>query len=251
MKKLFLAFLMLLIASISVRAQNKPHKVVKPGIQENFQETLNLILTQQSVMMSMYAFSYKYSSLKNVKSISSSDAKQLFIDSISRKQVSLQSKKYNAAAINYLDGLHTFGETSANMILDLNGNLPLSMSIIGDKKVFIQSGIFDSYSLNTLKLDPDERAKHIVKSVILPSLSNFQPLADIEIDFFVLNVGYIAKDFSDDNSGDGEMTSIVIDKATLLKYINAEITDSDVLRLSKFYNSNKNMSGSIRRILIN
>jgi len=212
-----------------------------------FQQELNMILIQESLSSGLNALNAHYTSIKYS---SPGEVKQIFLDSVGKPGV-LTFKKYKSSIISYLDGLNTFGETPANMVLE-GGKVPFTINVIGGKKAFIQSGIFDSYSLNTLKLDVDERAKHIVQSIILPSLANLRPLlSSTDISLFIINVGYLAKDFSDDNSGDGEMTSIIIDRVTLEKYINAEITDKDVYRSAKFYNSNKNTTGSIRRITVN
>jgi hypothetical protein len=80
-----------------------------------------------------------------------------------------------------------------------------------------------------------------VKSIILPSLSNFEPLLKIQdLKYFELNVGYTVRDFGDKDSGSkGEQVSIIVSREVIVNYINSKITDKEVMAKSLFYNKNK------------
>lgn len=159
---------------------------------------------------------------------------------------------------SYFDDVTSFGDNSPELYYSIPKEgepfteMPFGFAIFNNVMVFYQSGLFYNKSLNTIKLGGDERAKLVTKEVILPSLSNFEPLlSSTDIKYFSIIVGYTAKDFSSDSVADedGETTAIVIAKSILKKYLNAELTDEEVFAQATFYNVNKNAGITVKKII--
>jgi len=107
---------------------------------------------------------------------------------------------------------------------------------------------------NTATLTASERSAKVAREVLLPSLSELEPLLVItEVANYSLSVGYIAADFDEDIDSaanrDGEILGIIISKSVLKKYLSASITEDEVFKLASFYSSNGS-NHSVRKILI-
>jgi hypothetical protein len=236
MKKPILIGLLVLLYSLT-NAQTKKHltngySTLQTSISEITQQSIlnqirGVYSTAQRVNINLFAGTLEDSLVKEPSDLSTS-----------------LTKKYKNEIMSYFNGIRSFGQAN-NTVFNVEG-LPFSFSTNKNELTFIQDNIFFNYDLNTIKLDADERAKYIIKNVILPSLNNFSPLLNInEIKYFGINVGYKARDFTDDietalGKGIGEQTSIIISKEVLIKYINSEITDEQVMKMSTFYNCSMN-----------
>jgi len=188
------------------------------------------------------------------KPISYEASIELFNDILSKPNTPALIKKNKILLSEYLKGSTYFGESQSDRYNTSDTDVAFDFYSFNNQNVFLQGGIMFKYSLNTLKLNADERAATVVKESLLPGLANFRPLlASPDISYFCLVSGYIARDFSEDEDSiaykDGESVAIVISKANLKKYINAEITDDEVFKLASFYNANKSTKG-IRKITI-
>jgi hypothetical protein len=150
------------------------------------------------------------------------------------------SRKYQVELQKYISSVISFG--AAENALFNTGESPFQFVNYKSSLCFAQNDVYSSKMLNTLKLDADQRAVYIIKNIILPSLNNFESLTSIsEIKYFVISVGYQIKDFSNDiSSGKGESVSIIVSKDIVLKYINSEMSDQDVMKNAVFYNLNSN-----------
>ena len=240
------------MAFVFVNGQTNKKKNSKPSSSSSNDNALFYVIENDGVKSGIIGLSLQ-SSTGTTKVYSMKSYVDIFKDSLNRCKPAenVLLKKYSTPLVNYLNSAFSFGETPSDVYVE-NSTFPFCFISKNGGLCFVEGGIFNKYSLNTLKLNADERASHIVKSVIMPSLANFKPLLEIkEIKYFVLDVGYLAKDFSEEYSGDGELTSIVISRELLIKYVNAEITDSDVFKSALFYNINKNMGIDVRKISIN
>lgn len=168
------------------------------------------------------------------------------------KQAYALIKKNKELIKNYYAEISGFGDTDPYLYFKKESDLPFSFNLFNGLVTFTQSKIFYDSSVNTLKLDADQRANLVAKNMLLPSLYNLKPLlASSDIKYFCIIGGYLAKDFSSDSiaNKDGEVVAIVIPKSVLTKYINADITDDDVFKLATFYNVNKN-GANLRKVIL-
>lgn len=164
----------------------------------------------------------------------------IFLDSVSKTtgKKGLLYKKYAATLAAYLMGISSFGETDA--ILINPGNVPFSFLDHRGALAFSQEAVVAKFTLNTLRLSADQRALRIVKSSILPALSNFEPLFKIaEIKYFILSIAYGTKDFGTDASPVFETTTIIVSKEVVSKYLAGQMSDKEVMASSLFYNTNR------------
>lgn len=156
--------------------------------------------------------------------------------------------KYRTSVNEYLNGLSNFGEEKANVIIYDSEVFHLGFTTFKSSLSFYQTGIFYNYSLNTLKLNPNERALKVATDVGLPALYNFKNLNSIpEIKYFTVIVSFLAKDFSNDDS-DTETIALIVSREYLHKYLKAEITDEDILKSSILYSINKATGTNIKKI---
>lgn len=158
---------------------------------------------------------------------------------------------------SYFDKISRFGDTPGELHIDLpeEGDsvnyIPFGFLEFNGAATFYQSRVFYDKQLNTLQLDELERAKRVAQSVIIPSLSNFEALlGQTDIAYFAMMVGYVAKDFTSESIADfhGEMVAAVVSRALIQKYIDAEITASEILKTASWYQCNKNEIGAVRKI---
>lgn len=246
MKKVLLITVTLLIGIINpvcIFAQKRASK--KPTGQLSFLSDYKSIIERDAMMAGMWNL------ISSEPQVKATEFGRIMVDSLKRSKPTkelLLIKTYSKLLQSYFEGIISFGEAGNSLTLEA-GNFPFSFATKDGQLTFIQNGIFSKFSINTYKMDADERAELVVKNILLPSLKNFEPLTkNLTIKYFALSVGYRAKDFTDESSsGNGEMTSITVPRAVLIKYINADITDKQIMKLASFYNSNKN-SNSIRKI---
>lgn len=231
---------------------NSQNRVKKKHIVAANNDILLLVIGRDGVYNGITALSFLSSNGTRV--YSTKKYADMFLDSIHKINTPITKdpyQKYSKVIYAYLNGILSFGETSNDVYIH-NNNFPFAFTEINGKLSFIQSGIFSKYFLNTNKLNADERANRVAKSIALPSLINFKPFLDIaEIKYFVVDCGYMAKDFSEELPGDGELISIVISRELLIKYLGAQITDADVFKEATFYNINKNSPTSVRKLTVN
>lgn len=169
------------------------------------------------------------------------------LDTVHIKNSDAESRLVNAnkqTIVQYLKETTNFGEAGNKVFYD--NNLPFNFVLNNGQIAFVQTGISSKYDFNSLKLNADDRAKYVIKNIILPSLSNFESLLKIPtIQYFAIVVGYKAKNFSDDTDiGTRELTSLIVSKMVLKQYIKSLITDEDVMKKSLSYNGtsqNKNL----------
>jgi hypothetical protein len=238
MKKSALIISMLLI-SITCYSQTK-----KPKNQ-------NTAVTSEIERESL---TYQISVLTRSEGISLDDFKQKASESINAGNASLIVKKNKSVILNYIQDINSFGESQKYFFDYITDSPKFTLYSFNNQNVYLQGGLIYNYSLNTLKLNADERAARVTKEVLMPGLASFSSLLNSpDINYFCLLSGYVVKDFSQDKDSitnqDGEIVAIVISKAVLKKYINAEITDDQVFKLASFYNSNKATKG-IRKISV-
>lgn len=162
-------------------------------------------------------------------------------------------EKYQTNIKSYLEEITRFGETEGTLNFIDKERFPSGFANYKNQLTFCQAGIYSQYEYNTLKLNSTERAKKIVNEILLPSLYNFELLLDVsEIKFFAVIAGYTVRDFSSDSANDkkGETTAIVVSKANVKRYISAEITDEELIKLSIVYNINKATNNNIKMLAI-
>ena len=169
----------------------------------------------------------------------------------SRKVEGALLKKYKRQISDYYLGISSFGETSGAINFADEKSFPSTFTAYNGKLVFVQTGIYSDFAYNTLKLDSRERAMKAVSDIAIPSLYNFKPILDVsEIQFIMIIVGYTAQDFSSESIADkdAETIALLVSKTNLKKYINAEITDEQLLSLSIVYNINKATGNNIKKL---
>jgi hypothetical protein len=246
MNKLLFITITFLACSLSPAAVFAQKKIAKKSTgQYSFLSDYKSIIERDGIMAGLWNLTGSESQIK------ASEFAPILVDSLKRGKQSKDLaliKNFSPLLQNYFNGIISFGEAGRSLILE-HGNFPFFFATKDGQLTFIQNGVFSDYSLNSYKMDADERAEMVVKNILLPSLKNFEPLTkNAAIKFFVFDVGYRAKDFTNESSsGDGEMTSMTVPRALLIKYINADITDKQIMKLAVFFNSNKN-SNSIRKI---
>jgi len=235
-KSILFALFMCFFFSVYCQTQHKHIQTSYPGLRSPLTE-----ITQQSILngiRGMYA---------TTERISVNKLPFLLDDSLSKQADEVDYalyKKYKDQIKNYFGQIISFGQ--CNNTIFSTGGFPFTFTVSKGSLVFMQNDVFFNYDLNTVKLDADERATYVIKNVILPSLKNFETLFTVkEIKFFAINVGYKARDFTDDiatrlDKGAGEQTSIIVSKDVIIKYINSEISDEQLMKLATFYNSNMN-----------
>lgn len=171
------------------------------------------------------------------------------------KNINSLTKKNKSLITGFLSDATYFGESQNIFYEQITGDkTPFGFYSFNGQIVFLFSGPIYKYSLNILRLDAAERASKVAKDVLLPGLSNFKPLLrSADISYFSLAVGYIARDFGEDEDSmaykDGETLAIVISKSVLKQYLEAKITDEQVFKMASFYNTNKSARG-VRKVTI-
>lgn len=245
--KLSLTVLMTFLC-LSAIAQKKTIKPKQPLIKKadySYLKQTTDILSGEALVYSVTGFGQSVNRIpKQLEAIKMNDSISVFERNEGRDII-----KSNLPLIfDYIAGIIQFGETDAEF-LKWNGS-SIKIGLYKNEPTFIQSHIFSKYEINSYKLDADARIEHVVKNIILPSLPYFKPLLkDERLKYFVLNVGFRTRDFTEDKPyfGSGEMVAMLISRDDLLKYSNAELSDKEVLKSSVFYNYNSNMS-AIKKI---
>ncbi|WP_286767175.1 MULTISPECIES: hypothetical protein [Sphingobacterium] len=159
--------------------------------------------------------------------------------------------KYKSQIAEYYKGISSFGESKGVIKLADVNNFPSTFATYNNKLTFVQTSVYSDYNYNTLRLNANARAMKAATDIALPSLYNFEPLLEIpEIQFFMIVVGYTAKDFTSDSiaDSDAETIALLVSKANLKRYIRAEITDEQLLKLSIIYNINKATGNNIKKL---
>lgn len=170
---------------------------------------------------------------------------------IDNKSGKALSKKYLPQIKKYYAEMSTFGDAKKDITFVEKTNTPFEFITNNGGLTFCQYGIFASNEYNTLRTTADERARTVAKDILVPGLTNFEPLLNIaEIKYFAIMVTYNARDFSEDHDWNFETTVIVTPKSVIRQYLNAEITDEKVMSLSSFYNVNKNTNAMVRKMVI-
>lgn len=225
-------------------------------------EPISQTIQRHSLLNKMIALTFNYKKPMHVKGIAklseiyTTEYKESS-DPLIKSTVTLLNNNSDKLA-RYFNSISSFGESEPYIYFDTPKEgeilqLPFGFSSQNNGIVFYHAGIFYDKALNTLVANANERAKSVIKNVVLPSLFNLEELMSSEsIKSYCIIVGYVAKDFSKESDmGDGETVAIIVTKPVLKKYIEAVITDEQLISQSVFYNSNKAIGGNIKKITIN
>ena len=167
------------------------------------------------------------------------------------KQEGKLLKMYREKIVSYIEDIDSFGATGGALAYDDEERFTSGFCQYNNQLVFVQTGIYSDYNYNTIRLDATARAFKALRDISLPSLYNFRPLENIdEIKYYMIIVGYTAKDFTSESiaDADAETVAFLVPKAGLTKYLNAEITDDELIKLSVIYNINKTTNNNIKRL---
>jgi len=153
--------------------------------------------------------------------------------------------------INYEDGQSAIYLYSKNQLpilfAEKDGKIVFFVTKYGSKKIF-----------NTLKVSEKKRASKIISSIILPCMKEFESaFKDTAIRYYGMVVIYGSEDFSKNNdvlSSQGEMkaemVSMVVSAEQCKKFVNAEITDADLIATADIYSSDRTQTFDIKKIKV-
>lgn len=168
-----------------------------------------------------------------------------------KKKQAVLFKKNKEKIIKYLEDSNRFGETRGSVLIYDTENLPFGFATYNNSLVFYQTGIYSDHAYNTLRLNSDQRALKAAKDIALPTLYNVKNLTNIpELGYFLIIVGYTAKDFSSDSvaDSDAETIGLLVSKSNVVKYQDAGLTDEQLLKTSILYNANKASGSNLKKI---
>lgn len=172
-------------------------------------------------------------------------------DSIMNSYDANQLKKNLPVFSEYFDGVKMYGNMFASYNFINKSAFPVGFGHFNNGLTFVQYGVFSDIKYNTVKMVADDRAIASIKRVLLPSLFNFQPLLKIkEIQNFCLVTGYTAQNFEDKYFHEGETSAIIISREVLEKFINAELSENEILSMVSFFSSNKNTNGNLKKLTL-
>lgn len=163
------------------------------------------------------------------------------------------AEKYKAAIVNIFDGLDFIGRHSGGFFYD-EGYVPFRFALKDSIVTLIVTGIASNDVYNTLKTTARSRAAKIVESMILPSLEKFYDALDTtDIRKFGMMVTYGSKNFakkSDVLNLEAEVIAFIVDMDACKRFVDAEITDEELVNLSDVYVSDRDMMGTIKKVKI-
>lgn len=118
------------------------------------------------------------------------------------------------------------------------------------KRGIIFSGVVSTSIYNTIQTDAKERVSRVISSCLLPQMGGIhESMKDASLDFYGITFFYGAKDFTDDYAtADGEMTAIVLPVEDVKEYSEGKITDKELIKRSRVYMSDKDMSTGYRKV---
>ena len=149
----------------------------------------------------------------------------------------------------YYNGIKNYGDMYASYYFGRKKELPIGFGNFNKGLTFIQYGVFSDVAYNTTKTNGDERAVSAIKRTLLPSLFTFQPLLKIKsIQNFCLIVGYTAQNFSDKYFRKGETAAIIVPREALQKYINAELSEAEIIGMASFFTVNESTNENLKKL---
>lgn len=152
---------------------------------------------------------------------------------------------------NYYNGISKYGDMYASYYFGGKKEIPIGFGIYDGGLTFVQYGVFSDMKYNTTRTNGDERAISAIKRTVLPSLFNFQPLLKIKsIQNFCLVVGYTAQNFSDKYFHKGETSAIIISREILEKFINAELSETEILSKVSFFTVNESTNENLKKLTL-
>jgi len=118
-------------------------------------------------------------------------------------------------------------------------SLPIGFASFNNKVAFYQNGLLYDKTLNTIRLSPNERLKHVMNEYLIPHITKLKSVSQIsELGYISLIVTYMAKDFTDDNAiSTGETLVMIFTKDSIARYLNLEITDKELISTSNAFSS--------------
>jgi len=139
----------------------------------------------------------------------------------------------------YCDGaesriLYELPDSASNIV-----SLPIGFASFNNKVAFYQNGLLYDKSLNTIRLSPNDRLRHVMNECIIPHITKLKSISKIsELGYIALIANYMAKDFTDDNAiSTGETLVMIFTKDSIIRYLNLEITDKELISTSSAFGS--------------
>lgn len=105
-----------------------------------------------------------------------------------------------------------------------------------DAKVLVLPPLSYLSTFNTLKLDDKQRAQSVIYDVLLSELYNIAASLPADMKYIGISICYGVKDFSDKYaSGDGEYILMVSPISFVKDFLNANITDNELIEKSDVF----------------
>lgn len=157
----------------------------------------------------------------------------------------------------FYKGIKNIGEQGSEFTVKANKRDNFIYPIIHLSKftndtILTIGGLYYDLSLNNLRLNEQDRRKHIVSQLITPFVYNIKDLFKIDgINKISLICGYLSKDFSNKfDHGLSETLSVIFTKETLISFYNAEITEAELFAKSDIFYTNSEMEDNLKKIQI-
>ncbi|MDP8242314.1 MAG: hypothetical protein RAP70_03890 [Candidatus Celaenobacter antarcticus] len=141
---------------------------------------------------------------------------------------------------------------SKSYFIYLDNQIPVRFITFNGKQLLIITNIATVNIYNTLSTNAKSRAALVITSCVLPSLLSFNiSLKDTKIEYYGVIVYYGSKNFVVDTNVNNllpEALCFIVSKENCLRFLNLEITESELLNRSYIFISDRDMPIGFKKI---